>query len=85
LFGRLRKYRLRLNLAKCTFRVKFEKLFGFVVSQKEIEVHPYKVKAILKIPEIHIRGPGFLRKVELHSEIHITVNYHLQASFQVIV
>ena len=85
LFGRLRKYRLRLNLAKCTFRVKFEKLFGFVVSQKEIEVHPYKVKAILKMSEIHIRGPGFLRKVELHSEIHIIVNYHLQASFQVIV
>ena len=29
LFGQLRKYRLRLNLAKCMFRVKSEKLSGF--------------------------------------------------------
>ena len=34
LFGRLRKYRLRLNLAKCTFGVKFEKLLG-LLSRKE--------------------------------------------------
>ena len=32
LFGWLRKYRLRLNLAKCTFGVKSGKLLGFVVS-----------------------------------------------------
>ena len=34
LFGWLRKYRLRLNLAKCTFGVKFEKLLG-LLSRKE--------------------------------------------------
>jgi len=75
LFGRLHKYRLRLNIAKCTFRIKSKKLLGFVVSQKGIEVDPDKVKA----------GLRFLGKVELHSEIHITVNRHLQASFQIIV
>ena len=32
LFERLRKYRLRLNLAKCTFGVKSGKLLSFVVS-----------------------------------------------------
>ena len=32
LFERLRKYRLRLNPAKCTFRVKSEKLISFVVN-----------------------------------------------------
>ncbi|PKI67552.1 hypothetical protein CRG98_012136 [Punica granatum] len=35
LFDRLRKYKLRLNPAKCTFGVKSGKLLGFVVSEKE--------------------------------------------------
>jgi len=43
LFKQLRKYRLRLNLAKCTFGVKFGKLLGCVVSQKGIEVDLDKV------------------------------------------
>ena len=51
LFERLHKYRLRLNPAKCTFGVKSRKLFGFVVSQKGIEVDPDKVRAILEMPE----------------------------------
>jgi len=40
LFERLRKYRLRLNPAKCTFGVKLGKLLGFIVSQKGIQVDP---------------------------------------------
>jgi len=51
LFGRLRKYRLRLNPAKCKFGVKLEKLLGFFVSQKGIEVDLDKVKTILEMPE----------------------------------
>jgi len=51
LFRRLRKYRLRLNPAKCTFGVRSGKLLGFVVSQKGIEVDLDKVKAILEMPE----------------------------------
>ena len=51
LFGRLHKYRLRVNPAKCTFEVKSKKLLDFVVSQKGIEVDPDKVKAILEMPE----------------------------------
>ena len=51
LFGRLCKYRLRLNPTKCTFRVKSGKLLGFVVSHKGIEVDPDKVKEILEILE----------------------------------
>ena len=46
LIERLRKYKLRLNHAKCSFRVKYEKLLGFVVSDKGIEVDPDEVKAI---------------------------------------
>ncbi|PKI66881.1 hypothetical protein CRG98_012747 [Punica granatum] len=50
LFDRLKKYKLRLNPAKCTFGVKSGKLLGFVVSEKGIEVDPDKVKAIMELP-----------------------------------
>ncbi|KAL9347259.1 hypothetical protein Peur_058625 [Populus x canadensis] len=50
LFERLRKYKLRLNPAKCSFGVKSGKLLGFVVSDKRIEVDPDKVNAIQSMP-----------------------------------
>jgi len=65
LFTRLRKFKLRLNPAKCTFGVKSGKLLGFMVSQKEIKVDPKKVRAILEMPppstekEVH----GFLGRL----------------------
>jgi len=64
-FGRLRKYRLRLKPAKCTFEVKSGKLSGFVISQKGIEVDPNKVKAILEMPKPHTEKQvrGFLGRL----------------------
>ena len=50
LFERLRKYELKLNPAKCSFGVKFEKLLGFMVSNRGIEVDHDKVRAIQSIP-----------------------------------
>ncbi|PKI40896.1 hypothetical protein CRG98_038737 [Punica granatum] len=50
LFDCLKKYKLRLNPAKCTFGVKSGKLLGFVVSEKGIEADPDKVKAIMELP-----------------------------------
>jgi len=50
LFERLRKYKLRLNPTKCSFKVKSGKLLGFVVSDKGREVDPDKVKAIQYMP-----------------------------------
>jgi len=38
LFERPRKYKLRLNHARCSFMVKYEKLLGFMMSDKRIEV-----------------------------------------------
>ena len=46
LFERLRKFQLKLNPAKCTFGATFEKLLGFIVSRKEIEIDPEKIQAI---------------------------------------
>ncbi|KAL4273547.1 hypothetical protein GQ457_13G017170 [Hibiscus cannabinus] len=50
LFQRLRKFRLRLNPAKCTFGVTSKKLLGFVVSKRGIEIDPDKVKAVQEFP-----------------------------------
>ena len=65
LFERLRKYKLRLNPAKCTFGVKSGKLLDFVVSQRGIQVDPDKMKAILKIPKPHTQKQirGFLGRL----------------------
>ena len=46
LFERLGKFQLKLNPAKCTFGATSEKLLGFVVSKKGIEIDPDKVRAI---------------------------------------
>jgi len=37
-FERSRKYKLRLNHARCSFGVKSGKLLGFMMSDKRIEV-----------------------------------------------
>ena len=46
LFEILRHFLLRLNPNKCTFGVRSDKLLGFIVSEKGIEVDPAKVKTI---------------------------------------
>ncbi|RDY08674.1 Retrovirus-related Pol polyprotein, partial [Mucuna pruriens] len=65
LFIRFRKYKLRLNPAKCTFSVKIGKLLGFVVNEKGIEVDPYKVKAIREMltPKIESEIRDFLGRL----------------------
>ena len=59
-FERIKEYKLRLNLQKCTFGVTIGKLLGFLVSDRRIEVDPSKIKAILDMPppksEKEIRG-----------------------------
>ncbi|PKI42566.1 hypothetical protein CRG98_037046 [Punica granatum] len=49
LFDRLKKYKLRLNTAKCMFGARSGKLLGFVVSKRGIEVDPDKVKTIREL------------------------------------
>ena len=46
LFKHLIKYRLRLNPKKCVFGASLGKLFGFIVSQRGIEMDLAKVQAI---------------------------------------
>ena len=59
-FERIKEYKLRLNLQKCTFGVTTGKLLGFLVSDRRIDVDPSKIKAILDMSppksEKDIRG-----------------------------
>lgn len=50
LFTCLRKYRLKLNPNKCIFGASDEKLLGFIISERGIDVDPSKVKAIIRMP-----------------------------------
>ena len=48
-FQALRTYNMKLNLKKCAFGVSSGKFLGFMVSQREIEAYPDKIKAILEM------------------------------------
>ena len=65
LFKRLRKYQLKLNLARCSFGVKSGKLLRFVVSSQGIEIDPNKVKAIqdMLAPKTEREVRGFLGRL----------------------
>nr|XP_004234859.1 uncharacterized protein LOC101259718 [Solanum lycopersicum] len=49
-FERLRRYNLKLNLAKCAFEVPAGKLLGFIASRRGIEFDPSKIKATHELP-----------------------------------
>ena len=46
-FENLRKFKIKLNPEKFTFRIPSGKLLGYIVSAHGIEANPMKVKAIL--------------------------------------
>ncbi|RDX85846.1 hypothetical protein CR513_32907, partial [Mucuna pruriens] len=65
LFDRLRKFRLRLNPAKCAFGVSEGKLLGFIVNKHGIKVDPDKIKAIreMLVPKTEYEIRGFLGRL----------------------
>ncbi|KAM2698987.1 hypothetical protein EV1_037930 [Malus domestica] len=50
-FTILKRYRMRLNSNKCAFSIGSGKFLGFMISQRDIEANPKKIKAILKMKE----------------------------------
>jgi hypothetical protein len=46
-FDNLSRYKLKLNLTKCSFDVSAGQLLGFLVSARGIEANPEKIQAIL--------------------------------------
>ena len=49
-FQILREYNMKLNLAKCAFRVSAGKFLGFIVNNRGIEANPDKIKVVLDMP-----------------------------------
>ncbi|KAL0437620.1 UNVERIFIED_CONTAM: hypothetical protein Sradi_0469900 [Sesamum radiatum] len=58
-FSVLRKYKLKLNPAKCAFGVQVGCFLGFMVTQRGIEANPLKIKAI-----INMKAPTCLNEVQ---------------------
>ncbi|KAL0292664.1 UNVERIFIED_CONTAM: hypothetical protein Sradi_6980700 [Sesamum radiatum] len=58
-FSVLRKYKLKLNPAKCAFGVQGGRFLGFMVTQRRIEANPLKIKAI-----IDMKAPTYLNEVQ---------------------
>ncbi|XP_039156062.1 uncharacterized protein LOC120287353 [Eucalyptus grandis] len=76
LFDRLRKFKLRLNPAKCIFEAKSGKLLGFMVSNKGIEIDPSKVKAICDL-----KPPSTIKEVRnLLGRLNYVVRFISQLS-----
>jgi hypothetical protein len=48
-FNTLRRYQMKLNLAKCAFGVSSGKFLGFMVSSRGIEANPEKIQAVLEM------------------------------------
>ena len=48
-FTNLRRFRMKLNPAKCTFGVPAGQLLGYLVSQRGIEANPEKISALEKM------------------------------------
>ena len=64
-FERIWFYKLRLNPKKYTFGVTPEKLLGFMVNQRRIEVDPDKIKAIVEMKLLRTEKEiqGFLVRI----------------------
>ena len=85
-FERIRFYKLQLNPKKCTFRVTSEKLLGFMVSQRGIEVDPEKIKAIveMKPPRIEKEIRGFLRRIQYISRFTAQLTMTCEPTFRLL-
>ena len=68
-FERIQFYKLWLNPKKCTFGVISEKLLGFMVSQRGIEVALDKIKAIVEMKPLRTEKEirGFLERIQYTS------------------
>jgi len=71
----LRKYKVKLNLEKCTFDLPSEKFVGYLVTQRGIEANPDLVSAIFDM-----RSPTCVKKVQILNERLATLIRFLSCS-----
>ena len=58
-FQILRNYNMKLNSAKCAFRVSTKKFLGFIVNRRGIVANPGKIKVVLDMP-----SPSGIKEVQ---------------------
>ena len=59
----LKEYNMKLNPAKCAFRVSAGKFLGFIVNNRRIEANPNKIKAMLDM-----LSPSSIKEVQCLTE-----------------
>ena len=58
-FHILRRYRIKLNPAKCVFRITFGKFLGYLINRRGIKASPKKIQAI-----INMQSPRMTKEVQ---------------------
>ena len=74
-FTLLRKYNMKLNPEKCTFRVASSKFLGYLVTQRGIEANSIKISAILEM-----KSPTYVKKGQILNGRLIALNWLLSRS-----
>lgn len=74
-FKTLNEFGMKLNPAKCTFRVTSGEFLGYIVTQRGIEANPKKITAILDLP-----SPRNSRKVQRLAERIAALNRFISRS-----
>ena len=75
-FERIRFYKLRLNPKKSAFRVTSQKLLGFMVSQRGIEVDPDKIKAIVEMKPPRT-DPEIFGENTVHQQVYSSIHHDM--------
>ena len=85
-FQVLKGYNMKLNPAKCAFRVSAWKFLGFIVNSRGIEANPYKIKVVLDmLPPSNIKDIQRLtRRIAALSRFVFKVSDKCQPFFQVL-
>jgi hypothetical protein len=61
MFDNLRRFNIKLNPEKCTFRVPKGKLLGYIVSERGIKANPKKLTTIARMGPIrNVKGIQWL-------------------------
>ena len=68
------EHNLKMNTKKCVFGVSLEKLLGFIVSKREIEIDPNKAKVIVEMPlsKKHQKAKRFNWMTLIYKKIYIS-------------
>ena len=74
-FDILRKYKMKLNLIKCTFGVSLGKFLRYLVTQRGIETDPEKIRAILEM-----KSPTTLKKIQSLTKQTAALNHFFSRS-----